>query len=244
MKKFIKIILMIICSVIFVFSAYKIFNNLAEESTNKEINNALVEKAISVINNTIENENITKHSLPINVDFSILKQENQDIVAWIYCENTPINYPVLQSNDNEYYLRRLINGEYNTAGSIFMDYRNHSNMNDDNTIIYGHNMKNDTMFGTLTKYKEQEYYENNRIMYLFTPEKNYMIELFAGCTISVDSDVYNLSQINKEEIINESDFKSDIIVEDEDKTITLSTCSYDYDGARYIIMGKIQEIVE
>ena len=244
MKKFIKIILMIICSVIFVFSAYKIFNNLAEESTNKEINNALVEKAISVINNTIENENITKYSLPIKVDFSILKQENQDIVAWIYCENTPINYPVLQSNDNEYYLRRLINGEYNTAGSIFMDYRNHSNMNDDNTIIYGHNMKNDTMFGTLTKYKEQEYYENNRIMYLFTPEKNYMIELFAGCTISVDSDVYNLSQINKDEIINESDFKSDIIVEDEDKTITLSTCSYDYDGARYIIMGKIQEIVE
>ena len=244
MKKFIKIILLIICSAVFIFSAYKVFNNIAEESTNKEINNALVEKAISVINNTIENENITKHSLPIKVDFSILKQENQDIVAWIYCENTPINYPVLQSNDNEYYLRRLINGEYNTAGSIFMDYRNHSNMNDDNTIIYGHNMKNDTMFGTLTKYKEQEYYENNRIMYLFTPEKNYMIELFAGCTISVDSDVYNLSQINKDEIINESDFKSDIIVEDEDKTITLSTCSYDYDGARYIIMGKIQEIIE
>lgn len=244
MRKFLKIILLIICSAVFIFSAYKIFNNIAEEKMNKEVNNELVEKAISVIDNTAENESETKESLPIRVDFSVLKQENQDIVGWIYCENTPINYPVLQSHDNEYYLRRLINGEYNTAGSIFMDYRNYSDMNDDNTIIYGHNMKNDTMFGTLPKYKDQEYYENNGIMYFFTPEKNYMIELFAGCTISVDSDIYNLTKINKDEIRTKSDFTSDIIVNDEDKIITLSTCSYDYEGARYIVMGKIQEVVE
>lgn len=242
MRKFLKIILLIICLAVFIFSAYKIFNNIAEEKMNKEINNKLVEKAILVVDNTTENESETKESLPIKVDFSVLKQENQDIVGWIYCENTPINYPVLQSHDNEYYLRRLINGEYNTAGSIFMDYRNHSDMNDDNTIIYGHNMKNDTMFGTLPSYKDQEYYENNRIMYFFTPEKNYRIELFAGCTISVDSDIYNLTKINKDEIRTKSDFKSDIIVEDKDKIITLSTCSYDYEGARYIVMGKMQEV--
>ena len=83
------------------------------------------------------------------VDFSLLKQENEDIVGWIYCEGTPISYPVVQSGDNQYYLHRLINGEYNIAGSIFMDYRNNAELEDNNTIIYGHNMKNNTMFGYL-----------------------------------------------------------------------------------------------
>ena len=244
MKKIIKLILLIVCLIVFIFSGYKIFNNIKEENANKKINNELVEKAVSSTSNDTKNEKGTKKSLPITVDFSILKQENQDIVGWIYSENTPINYPILQSHDNEYYLRKLINGEYNTAGSIFMDYRNDSNMTDDNTIIYGHNMKNDTMFGTLPKYKDQKYYENNSTMYLFTQDKNYIIKLFAGCTISVDSDIYNLSELNKDELVNKSDFKSNVIIEDEDRIITLSTCSYDYDGARYIVMGKLEEIID
>ena len=151
MKKAIKIILIIICLCVFIFSAYNIYKYLAEEHANKKLNNGLIEKAVVETSNTntISSNTEDEYTLPLSVDFSALKQENEDIIGWIYSENTPINYPVVQSDDNEYYLRRLTNGEYNIAGSIFMDYRNSASLEDNNTIIYGHNMKNNTMFGSL-----------------------------------------------------------------------------------------------
>ena len=246
MKKVIKIILLAICLCVFIFSAYNIYKYLSEENANKKLNNDLMEKAIIETpndnnDNTQENEDI----LPISVDFSVLKQENEDIVGWLYLEDSPINYPVVQSNDNDYYLRRLVNGEYNIAGSLFMDYRNASNLENNNTIIYGHNMKNNTMFGSLQEYKSQDYYDNHKVMYYFTSEKNYIIELFTGYTISVESDIYDLSVIDSsklEEWISKSDFESNTKVTEEDKIITLSTCAYEYDGARYIVMGVLKEI--
>lgn len=240
MKKIIKIILLIICLGVFTYSAYNIYKYISEENANEELNGELIDNVI-----TETSDNNEKKLIPFNVDFSLLQKENKDVVGWIYSESTPINYPVVQSMDNEYYLHRLINGEYNSSGSIFMDYRNNPNLEDSNTIIYGHNMKNDLMFGTLQEYKSQEYYESHKEIYYFTPEKNYKIELFSGYTISVDSDIYNLSTINdekKEELISKSDFKSDVNINEDDKIITLSTCSYDYEGARYIVMGILQEL--
>ena len=130
-----------------------------------------------------------------------------------------------------------------------MDYRNNPNLDDNNTIIYGHNMKNSTMFGTLLEYKEQSYYDNHKSIYYFTEDKNYIIEIFAGFTTSADSEIYNLNKdISKsdiQELINKSDFKSDIDLEnlaDMNKIITLSTCSYDYNGARYVVFGFLKEV--
>lgn len=100
---------------------------------------------------------------PIKVDFERLQEENKDIIAWLYCPDTEINYPVVQSKDNEYYLRRLLDGTWNIAGTLFMDYRNAADCSDLHTIIYGHNMKNNTMFGSLPKYSKQEYYEEHSV---------------------------------------------------------------------------------
>ena len=127
-----------------------------------------------------------------------------------------------------------------------MDFRNDPNMSDNNTIIYGHNMQNDTMFGTLQDYKKQEYYDEHKIMYLFTSDKQYKIELFAGYTIPVESDIYDMAKLDQEDIeeaMRKSDFKSDVIVSAEDKIITLSTCAYEYEGARYIVMGMLHEVI-
>ena len=246
MKKVIKIILLVICLCVFIFSAYNIYKYLSEENANKKLNNELMEKAIiETPNDNNDNAQENEDILLISVDFSVLKQENEDIVGWLYLEDSPINYPVVQSYDNDYYLRRLVNGEYNIAGSLFMDYRNDSNLEDNNTIIYGHNMKNNTMFGSLQEYKNQNYYDNHKVMYYFTPEKNYIIELFTGYTISVESDIYDLSIIDSsklEELISKSDFESNTKVTEEDKIITLSTCAYEYDGARYVVMGVLKEI--
>ena len=249
MKKTVKIVLLITCLIIFIFSAYKIIDYILQGKKQESLQGELIDKAISEvsINNEQSQEDETNNIvLPISVDFSVLQQENEDIVAWIYSENTPINYPVVQSDDNVFYLRKMINGEYNIAGTIFMDFRNDPNMSDNNTIIYGHNMQNDTMFGTLQDYKKQEYYDEHKIMYLFTPDKQYKIELFAGYTIPVESDIYDMAKFDQEDIeeaMRKSDFKSDVIVSAEDKIITLSTCAYEYEGARYIVMGMLHEVI-
>ena len=250
MKKVIKIILLTICLIIFIYSAYNIYKYIVEENANKELNSEIMEEAVTKTSNEntgSETNNKSNSKTPINVDFNILKQRNQDVVGWIYSENTPINYPIVQSNDNQYYLHRMINGKYNSSGSIFMDYRNNSNLEDENTIIYGHNMKSDEMFGTLQQYKNQEYYDSHKIMYYFTPGKSYVIELFTGYTDSLNSDIYDLHNMNKnerEELLKKSDFQSDVIVSETDKLITLSTCSYEYEDARYILIGRLHEILE
>lgn len=244
MKKILKILLLIICICSFCFFAYKIINHIVQQKENQSLQDDLT--SIAIIKESQKEEKQENNKItPIEVDFKALKQKSKDIVAWIFCENTPINYPIVQSKDNEYYLRRLLNGKYNIAGTIFMDYRNYADFSDFNTIIYGHNMNDGTMFGTLQKYKEQNYYNEHKTMYLFTEKKNYEIKLFASYTIGKNDIIYDLKKSDElkrvEEIREKSYFKSDIEISD-NHIITLSTCSYDYDGARFIVMGILSEI--
>lgn len=183
---------------------------------------------------------------PISVNFDALTQENGDIVGWLYCEDTPINYPVVQSHDNDYYLHRDLNGKYLVSGTLFTDYRCSTVGTDQNHIIYGHNMKNNTMFGTLVKYKDQDYYNEHPILYYLTPEKNYAIELFAGMVTTADSEVYTPEFDGAEKfktflqnIKAKSTFVSDVSVNEADHIVTLSTCSYEFGNARYVIFGKL-----
>ena len=249
MKKVIQNLIMILCIIVFVFFGYKIYNYNKEENEQEKLRDDLIEGAI--IKNILDNQisdGTASNKLPIEIDFSVLKNKNKDIVAWLYSEGTPINYPIAQSKDNDYYLRRLLNGKYNQAGTIFMDYRNNSNFEDFNTIVYGHNMKNDTMFGTLTNYEKQDYFNEHKNMYLFTENKNFKIELFAGYVTSSENDIYNFPKNSdtNENLIKmakeKSTFKSDVEVNSYDKIITLSTCSYDYEDARYVLFGVLKDV--
>ena len=109
------------------------------------------------------------------VDFASLQEINPDIVGWIYIERTEINYPVVQGNDNQYYLKHLFSGEWNGSGCIFLDSRNRADFSDRHSIIYGHHMKNGSMFSGLTEYKKQEFYDSHSVALLLTPDKNYEI---------------------------------------------------------------------
>ncbi len=245
MKKIIKIISLLCCSCFIFYFAYNIYNYFIEENLNNKLNNNLVDIAVTVIENDIQKNYEEKaENIPIEVDFDILKQKNNDIIGWIYSENTPINFPVVQSDDNEFYLRRLIDKTYNRAGTIFMDYRNNKDLGDWNTIIYGHNMKNNSMFGTLLNYKEQSYFDEHKTMYYLTENEKYKVDLIAGYIEDANSKIYNFSINNeKEQIIKkaklQSTFKSDVEINDDDRFVTLSTCSYEYEDARYVLMGKI-----
>lgn len=185
----------------------------------------------------------------VEVDFKTLQEKHPDVVAWLYCEGTPINYPVAQGKDNNRYLRHLLSGEYNTAGTLFADYRNAEIRFDDNYVIYGHNMKDGTMFSSIVKYKQQSYYDEHPVIYLLTPEKTYCIELLAGYVTSVTSDAYRVNfdtveQMEKyvAEAIKKSTFKTNADYETGDRLITFSTCSYEYANARYAVVGLIKEI--
>lgn len=183
---------------------------------------------------------------PIGVNFDLLLAENSDVAGWLYCEDTPINYPVVRSLDNEDYLHRDLNGKYLYSGSLFTDYRCSGVGADGNLIIYGHNMKNDTMFGTLDEYKKQAYFDEHPVLYYLTPECDYKVELFAGLVTKSNSEVYNVYAPNTEafeaflQYLQENSIvRSDVEVTREDHIVTLSTCSYEFNNARYTIFGKL-----
>lgn len=182
---------------------------------------------------------------PIEVDFSVLAETNEDIIGWLYSEDTPINLPVVQSSDNDYYLRRMVDGTWNSSGTLFADCRNASDFSDHNTIIYGHNMKNYEMFGTLPNYEKQSYYDEHPVMWLLTPGGDYKLELVAGYVTEATSDVYSFDQSEEaafamvQQGIEKSTFTTDAVIHREDRFLTLSTCSYEYDNARYVLIGRL-----
>ena len=150
----------------------------------------------------------------------------------------------MQGTDNSYYLKHLYTGEYNGAGSIFLDSRNSSDFSDRHIVVYGHHMQNGSMFSSLTGYKKQDYYEAHPILYLITPEKNYEIEVFAGYVASVKDDAWQITFDSEERFqawigraIEKSTFSSAIMPAATDRIITLSTCSYEFDNARYVLLG-------
>ena len=249
LKKILSNLIITICLCSFCFFSFKIYNYIKEEKQQENLNDDIIDIAVKKIQpSEKEEESNIKNNFPIEVDFEALKNKNEDIIAWIYSEGTPINYPIVQAKDNDYYLRRLIDGTYNQAGTLFMDYRNNKDFNDFNTIVYGHNMKNDRMFGTLTNYENQNYYNEHKEMFLYTDNKKFKVEIFAGFTTSSESDIYiypKTRNTNKKLIDNalkESTFSSDVEVTNEDKILTLSTCSSNFENARYVILGVLKEV--
>ena len=177
-----------------------------------------------------------------------LKEKYPKAVGWIYSPGTPINYPVMQGKDNAYFVDRLPNGAENAAGSIFMDYRDSADLNDFTHVLYGHNMKNNSMFGTILDYRKDGYFKEHPFMFYFTEDKTYRLELFAGLNTIATSSLYTEPEADKRQAFIDSafagsTFSSNVEVTTDDKIIMMSTCS----GAvgqinRYVVFAKIVEI--
>ena len=179
----------------------------------------------------------------INVDFAGLTSKYPDVVGYIYSAYTGINYPIVQSSSNDYYLKHDLDGNVNNNGSIFVEHLNASDFSDHNTIIYGHNMKSGLMFAHLTNYKSQHYYDAHPYFYIYTPTQNYKLNLYAGFVCEHDDEVYtlSLSQSQLEAMPAKSTFKSNIGTPT-GNVVTLSTCSYEFDDARYVVVGELVPI--
>ena len=176
------------------------------------------------------------------VDFATLDTINPDIVGWVVWENEDISYPILYSGDNSTYLDTSFDGKELDSGSIFLDGRNTFSFDDDHNIVYGHNMKNLSMFGKLRYYKEDDsYYDDHKYIQVILPDRTERYEIFAYNTVKADSIVYNVSYDSVEdyaEFINyiclASYNPTGIYVTTDDKILTFSTCTSS-DDKRFVV---------
>lgn len=183
---------------------------------------------------------------PIEVNFEFLTEINGDVIGWIYCEDTVINYPVVHAPDNEHYLERDYRNNPDPCGTIFMDMSNTRGFNDSNVILYGHHMQDMTMFATLKYWLEQDYYDAHPVMWLLTPEQDYRIELFSGYVTSAISDTYTIFYGPRPEFddylqtaLSQSEFRADVELDGESHYVVLSTCTYSFELARTVLHGKL-----
>ncbi|MEG2407058.1 MAG: class B sortase, partial [Clostridiales bacterium] len=162
------------------------------------------------------------------------------------CAGIGLDYPIVRGGDNNYYLSHLFDGTKNKLGSIFMDYRNNPEFQDKNTVIYGHHMKNGAMFSTLMDYKDQEFLNDHPRIEIDTPNGPLTMKIFSGFIVNTTefeakcqfaNNVEFMEYINK--AIAQSCFETRVNVKPTDKIVTLYTCSYEYDGARFVLMGVI-----
>lgn len=240
-----KILILCLIGVVCICS-YRIYNRLHEYQKadniyydlRKEKENNLNPKKNSISKNNNKDINQSKEN---TIDLSSL---NKDFICWINIENTNIDYPVVQSNDNSYYLHRDIYGNYLYSGTTFLDYRA-DYRNSKNLIIYGHNMKNTTMFSELEKFKKKDFFNSNPTITL--TDKNGERYYNAFAVLLVDKSFgYTIPDFNNDDeyskflnkICNSSIFKVKNKPTTSDQIITLTTCSYEFKNARTVVICK------
>ncbi len=177
------------------------------------------------------------------VNLAGLQSEYPDVIGWIFFENEDINYPILQGDDTDPYLRATYDGKYATAGSIFIDDSSSSDFSDAHTLVYGHNMKNLSMFGKLKYYKTQEgYYDTHQYFQIFSKNKVMRYQVFSYQEVPVTSFVYTEHHSSARVLANRlsatSMVSTELDIQDSDKIITLSTCTAD-DEYRFVVSAVL-----
>ena len=243
------------------FSSYKLISDRVEHSQARgkdedATQSYVIPHAVSPTPRAYEKQGEQSDPLdpeisPLNSMYDLDKfyADYPDAIGWIYCPKTQIDYGVVEAEDNDYYLHRFYDGSYSVGGSLFADCNNARDFSDPNTVIYGHHMNDGTKFANIMYYKEQYYYDEHPVMYISTPDMNYRLELFSAFLTDADSDVYSFRFDSEaayadwlQRMIRESDFKCNVSVSSKDHVVTLSTCSYEYYDARYVVLGKLVPI--
>jgi len=239
------LIFRLISLIIILLALNSIWNWYKENKENDMILKQVSEDIINV--DVVPTENGPSYQL-LNIDFNSLLSKNSDTVGWICIPNTSANYSIVKSSDNDFYLTHSFNKSENSAGWIFMDYRCNSDFSSKNTIIYGHNRKNGSMFGTIKNMLKADWYDNNSYITIATPSGNRIYQVFSMYKVpaetyytstgfSSDSEYETfLSTICKRSIHN-----FNVNLTSEDSIITLSTCS-GTNNARTVVHAKLVEI--
>lgn len=205
------------------------------------------QKALDEVREVTVTEPFTpaNNDAPVVIDWDELAQTCPDIRGWIYCPDTKLHYPIVQGVDNSFYLEHLPNGSYNRHGAIFMDYRN-SGFTDENILIYGHNMKDGSMFHDLMKWADPEFAKQHPSMYLMTPSTEYRMWVFSARQVEITDLSYQIDffDIDKkswvEECARKSYFASEHVYNWKSPVVTLSTCTANGEN-RFVVQGLLEK---
>ena len=249
-------VILTILTGIMAFAGWKIWEELSEYETGEEAYDE-IEQHVIIPTPLAPQENATTEEIypPKSdddgtvwpeVDFTALQEINPDILAWIYIDGTEINYPVVQGEDNSYYLKHLFTGEWNSSGCIFLDSRNNGDFSDRHNVIYGHHMKNGSMFSGLDSYKKQDFYKLHPVVLILTPDQYYKMEIFSAYVANVEENAWEMGFTAAEyeawlkEIAEKTCITTNIVPAVTDSILTLSTCSYEFNDARFVVHGILR----
>lgn len=265
-------VLLAVCSAVFIFSAYKIVDRFLDDRENADmyadiralyyeetetaapaVQDSPVKTTAPTVSTVLspspspspapkrqEPERVKKES------FAKLAEINRDITGWIRIPYTDTDYPVVKGKDNVYYLTHTVTGKKLKHGAIFMDYRNHTAKLDFNTILYGHNMSDGSMFGAVPMFKNKAFFEKCRFITFETPAAKGKWEVFSVYVTDTGFDYLRTGFSSKEEteafitlLKEKSLFRRDIAITPEDRLLTLSTCSYEFKDARTVVHARL-----
>lgn len=183
--------------------------------------------------------------------FEDFRKENPEVFGWLTVYGTNIDYPLVQADDNEKYLNTAADGTHSLSGSLFLDYSNKNDLSDFNSIIYGHHMEGDVMFGEIGYFKDKEYFENRPYGSLYCGGKYYGLEFFAFLeTDAYDTGIYHIAvtEEEKERYLDLLRSKAlqyrDIGVGTQDRIVLLSTCTSDITNGRHVLAGRLTQSPE
>ena len=233
-------IILVIAIVVFAVSAYKLYGIFSEYNKgDKEY-----QKIQDLVINTDKKDDTKEETF--SVDFEKLLEMNSDVVGWIrFDEPSEINYPVVQGRDNEEYLKRTFEANTNKLGTLFVDVNNPGDFSGRNTFIYGHNMKNGSMFAQLLKYKDDSFYKEHPYFYIYTPDgKVRTYEIFSAGVVKDTSDSYIMDyaddaafQTYIDYMKQQSAYPTSAEVTTASKIVSLSTCTNVRDDERFLVHG-------
>ena len=230
MKKNMLRLLAVCLAAVMVYSGYRVWKAYGDYRAEAKAHHAVLEYKPDPRDGEIANQSI--------ID---LQAQYPDVIGWLTVPGTKIDYPFVRSRDNDDYLRRDLNGEYAPAGTLFMDCRCAPDLSSRNTIIYGHNMRNGSMFGTLKAFADKDFFEANPSGAIYLPHDTLALEFFAYMVVkNTDETVYSADcDGNYFEYIERSARNyRDIGLAGGDKIVTLSTCSYEFNNARMALLAR------
>lgn len=236
-------ILMILCIGVFIFALYNVVTIMMDYKEIEDYYKITVNEYVEVDENGIISY----------VDLAKLVAKNDDVKGWIYIDGTDINYPLLQGPNNDYYLYLNYDEEYSGAGSIYIDASNSGDLSDDHTVIFGHNMKNDTMFGTLNDFKNQSHMEAHPYVYILTASGKWnKYEIFAYYRADVNDGTFDLFTGDAKRMTNyvnlvasKNYYDNTKLPVNGEKVITLSTCTEDLDDySRNVLQARLVGTVD
>jgi len=250
MPKKLRMIIMIIAAIVFVVSSGQIFWHYYQLYVASKAHDSILEEVVAE-EEPVEVEEEEDPFSTISIDFEALYAINSEINSWLYIPGTPVSYPILFGTNNQKYLTTTFDKKSNILGSIFMDYRNDPGYQDLNTIIYGHNTKNDAMFGSLKKYKDQEYADERLNVHILTENEVRLYEIFSVYETPATSDTYTISFASRDSYANYlKEMASKSVVSagsppgKTDPIITLSTCTGGAKVMRLVLQAKLIKVYQ